>query len=271
MRLLNLFWNKKNPLYIISLLLIMGAVLFSCTAPIKQKINIAAASNLNYLFPVLKEEFEKQYPGVILDITFGSSGKLTSQIMQGAPFHVFLSANISYPDILCKEGFTVDTPKVYACGELILFKMEGGLYGHNILQELSDPEYIVAIPNPELSPYGVAAFQFLDSYNITISGERLLLSDNISIAAHYSLTGADLGFIPISVLYAEEFKEYSNTTSFIALPANSYGPIKQAMVIIEYGNLQKEINYFVDFIFSDSGQSIFLIYGYEKGDFDAEY
>lgn len=261
MLLQDILLNKRNLIFIFSLLLISGAALYSCAAPDKYVIHVAAASNLNYLFPELKAEYEKICSGVVLDVTFGSSGKLTSQITEGAPYNIFFAANKSYPEKLYEKGFAEEIPLVYAIGKLVLFKAEGNIKKENIFIELNNPENIIALPNPELAPYGKAAIEFLETFNIQLPPERVLSADNAGIALHYSLTGANLGFIPGSALYSEELKKF-DTASFFLLPADSYKPVEQALIVISYKDLKNEITVLKEFVFSDAGQNIFLKYGY---------
>ena len=259
---------KKYYLGITTFLFIHMLVLFSCTGPDKRVINIACASNLQFVLPVLIEEYLKisLNPDIKIEISFGSSGKLASQIKEGAPFNLFLAANIDYPDKLYKDGHAINPPKVYAIGKLILFKPKGALDDNNFIDELSFEKNLVAIPNPALAPYGKAVFQFLDKINLKISDKRILLADNIGTAIHYCLSGSNLGFISYSALHSEELIKYKNTTSFIILPESSYDPIRQGLVIVNYGNLQTEIDSLVLFLFSEFGQNIFKSYGYSRGE-----
>ena len=258
---------KKIYLEVLSFFLLVHVlVLFACAAPDKRVINIACASNLQFVMPVLTKEYLKLHPNIKIEVSFGSSGKLASQIKEGASYNIFLAANTEYPDKLFKDGLTINAPKVYTCGKLILFKLKGGLHDSNFIEELSYEKNIVAIPNPDLAPYGKAAFQFLDKYDLQISDKRILRANNISTSVHYSLSGADLGFISCSALYSEDLKKYKNTTFYIILPESSYDPIRQGLVIVDYGNLRSEIDSFIKFLFSEFGQNIFMSYGYYRGE-----
>ena len=255
---------KKLDFFLFSFLLIYGLVHVSCTSPDKRVITVACASNLQFVMPVLINEYLKLNPNVTIEVSFGSSGKLTSQIREGAPFNIFLAANTEYPEKLFRDGFARSSPNVYACGKLILFKQKGRLDINNFKEELSSPKNLVAMPNPDLAPYGKAAVQFLDNFDIKISDKRIVSADNISSSVHYSLTCADLGFISCSAMYSEELKKYKNSTSYIILPEHSYDPIRQGLVILDYGIFQEEIDSFITFLFSEFGQNIFISYGYAR-------
>ncbi|MCC7036791.1 MAG: molybdate ABC transporter substrate-binding protein, partial [Alphaproteobacteria bacterium] len=85
-------------------------------------LTVAVAANAQYVFEELKQTFEKK-TGVTVDGSIGSSGKFTAQIENGAPFDVFLSADMSYPQTLQKEGLTYNAPKVYGYGSLVIWTM----------------------------------------------------------------------------------------------------------------------------------------------------
>jgi len=90
------------------------------------QITVAAAANLQFVLEELKTEFEQE-SGITMETVIGSSGKLTTQIENGAPFDVFMSADTQYPDRLSEEGMTYQNTKVYAYGTLVLWTMRKGV------------------------------------------------------------------------------------------------------------------------------------------------
>ncbi|QKM63664.1 molybdate ABC transporter substrate-binding protein [Polynucleobacter antarcticus] len=200
-----------------------------------QTITVAVASNLKPAFEEIHQQF-KQLPGShqAMRIVYGSSGNLASQMKQGAPYDLFISADESYPLRLADEGVTRDRGVIYAYGHLAL--MTNTAAG---LSLSSDPEQIkrllknakkIAIANPELAPYGKASVQYLKAIKVWNEvKDRLVLTDNISIAAVYVSTGAlKVGLTALSIAKAPEL---AATTQYIALPDDLYEPIRQRTVL----------------------------------------
>jgi len=88
------------------------------------EINIAVAANVSYAIEALKEAFEKEHPEIKVGVTLGSSGKLTAQIMHGAPYGLFMSANMDYPAALEQKKMTLTKPQVYAKGALAYLSLQ---------------------------------------------------------------------------------------------------------------------------------------------------
>ena len=95
---------------------------FLSSAAVFADLTVAVAANVQYTFEELKTAFEKK-TGISVKTVIGSSGKFTAQIENGAPFDVFLSADMDYPITLYKEGLTVNAPKIYAYGALVIWTM----------------------------------------------------------------------------------------------------------------------------------------------------
>lgn len=91
-----------------------------CSSLSAETIRIAVAANVSYAINDLKKEFNKLYPNTKVQIILGSTGKLTAQIKHGAPYQIFMGANMMYPEILYNEGFAVTRPLVYAQGSLAM-------------------------------------------------------------------------------------------------------------------------------------------------------
>ena len=123
-----------------------------------KKIAIAAAANLQFVIPELTEAFTNE-TGIGCTVSISSSGKLTAQITEGAPFDLFLSADMYYPNYLFQQGFGSKEPEVYAKGILVLWSMKEI---NLTLEGLTDPEIKhIAIANPELAPYGIPVKELL--------------------------------------------------------------------------------------------------------------
>ena len=103
--------------------IILITILFA-TISIAKTINIAVAANVSYAIDDLKKEFKKSHPDIKVRVTLGSSGKLTAQIKNGAPYQLFMSANMKYPEALYEDKIAITKPIVYAQGSLALLSIK---------------------------------------------------------------------------------------------------------------------------------------------------
>lgn len=237
--------------------------IFSCVSSNEQKVTIAVAANMQHAMQNLTTEFESLY-GIKVETSSSSSGILTSQIKQGAPFDVFLSADMNHPNMLHKEGFA-SIPEVYADGKLILwtFRKEVNLdSGIRILLDSNIKK--IAIANAETAPYGFAAVQVLKS-----SGQlgrlkpKLIIGESISQVNQYIQSeNVDIGITSQSVLYSPHLSHQGN---WQALPDTLYSPIHQGIVLLNHGKQENLSNSeeFYKFMFSTKAKEILSNYGYQ--------
>lgn len=218
-----------------TLALLILSLSFTASIATAQTVTVAVAINLKPAFEEIYKDFKQSNPqGQNMRIVYGSSGNLASQMKQGAPYDLFISADESYPLRLAEEGITRDQGVVYASGHLALItNAAAGLALH------SDPESIkailrgakkIAIANPDLAPYGKASVQYLKAMKLWGElQERLVFTENISIAAVYVSTGSvKVGFTALSLAKSSDL---SASIQYIALPDDLYAPIKQRMAL----------------------------------------
>jgi molybdate transport system substrate-binding protein len=219
------------------IILVIGflAWYFSASIAYAQTLTIAVASNLKPAFEEIFKGFKQtNAQGANFRIVYGSSGNLASQMKQGAPYDLFISADESYPLRLVDAGLTRDRGVVYATGHLALIVNSAAGLRVN-----SDPESIkallknskkISIANPDLAPYGRASVQYLQSMKGWDELQsRLIYAENISIATVYVSTGAVK--VGITALSLAQSSELSSKIQYIALPDDLYSPIKQRMVL----------------------------------------
>src|SRR6476660_7976296 len=133
-------------------ILVFYILLLTLSSFAKTKLTVAAAANVQYVMNELAKDFENS-TGIKTDIILNSSGKLTAQIKEGAPYDVFVSADMNYPQELYKSGYAVDSPKVYANGLLVLWTTQTGIKPETDLQLLTSGSVKkIAIANPETAP-----------------------------------------------------------------------------------------------------------------------
>ncbi len=237
-------------------LLILSLFVFSSAAIAQEKIRIAVAANAQYAMKAIEKQYEKE-TGKDVELIIGSSGKLTAQIREGAPFDVFLSADMEYPEQLQKEGLTLGEPKIYAYGTLVFWSTREfePLNSNTLL--LMDVKNI-AIANPKTAPYGAAAINALKYYKIYDKVEsKLVYGESISQVNQYITSkSADVGITAKSVVVSPEMQ---GKGKWVELNKKSYEPIAQGAVILKSAATrnQREAEQFYNYLYSKNGQSIF--------------
>lgn len=243
------------------ILILFLILLLPCRA-FAGEIIVAVAANLATVMDELKSSFEKESQDEIKIVT-GSSGKLTSQIENGAPFDVFLAADTKYPETLYKEKLTVDSPEVYAYGLLVLWttKSMDLSKGAAILKDAVIKK--VALPDPRVAPYGREAVNVLKYYNLYRDVQnKLVYGESIPQANDFVVSGsADIGFTSKSTVLSPNLKEKG---AWIELPGESYGRIAQAVVILRhaYSSDIEAAKRFYNFLFSSQAKEVFIKHGY---------
>lgn len=248
---------KKIILSVIAVLIITTCVLA------QTKITVAVAANLQYTIEALKEEFNKT-DNTKIEVVLGASGKLTQQIMQGAPFNIFISADTAYPEKLAAAGFATEPAKEYAQGLLVLWSAKENIYPAADLKILLDNNIRhIAIANPRTAPYGTAAEAILKKYNLYDKvSAKLVTGESITQTSQFIATqAADIGFTAKSIVISDEMK---NKGRWIELQRNDYPPIQQAAVLLKYSqtNHLAQAKKFYDFLFSTEAKRIYKRFGY---------
>jgi molybdate transport system substrate-binding protein len=227
----------------------------------QEPITVAAASDLSFALPDLARRFEQQ-TGHPVRTVFGSSGNLFAQIQNGAPYDVFLSANVSYPKKLLETGQAVaGSYRTYAVGRLALYTRADSpldLDKLGIDALLAPSVHRIAIANPEHAPYGVAAVAALHHFGMYDRLKpELALGENVSQAAQFVLSGnAQIALTALSVAQAQNGK-------FALVPADAHPPIEQAAVAIQSSAHLPVARSFVRFLASPEAQTILQRFGFQ--------
>ncbi len=226
------------------------------------KVVVATAANASYAVVALKQAFLHKHPKSHIEIITASSGKLTAQIAAGAPYDIFLSANMRYPNFLYKKGFALTHPKVYAKGALVLLsKSPRKSLSLELLQEPQIQK--IAIANPKTAPYGEAAFEALKNAKLLDSiKEKFIYGESISQTLLYTLKVADVGIVAKSLLYASRLKKFQNPSYFYEIDAKLYTPIKQGALLLVHAKANNTAKEFFEFLFSKEAKRILKSYGY---------
>ncbi|WP_374948390.1 molybdate ABC transporter substrate-binding protein [Mucilaginibacter sp.] len=230
------------------------------TAVSGQTLKVAIAANLQPVIKALQADF-KTKTRISTDAISGASGKLTAQIKNGAPFDVFLSADVAFPADLFKTGFATKAPVVYADGVLIMCSTRK-LGAQPWARLLTSPGVKrVAIANPSIAPYGKAAAEALTHEGILkkMNG-KLVTGESISQVNTYISTGVvDAGFTTLSFYKENSGKQQLNMWT---INPKTYSPIQQGMIILKHGAGKAAAQQFYKYILSPAAKKIFIKYGY---------
>lgn len=227
-------------------------------------INIAVAANVSYAIDALKKEFNILYPDTKVQVTLGSSGKLTAQIKNGAPYQLFMSANIKYPIALYEDKIAITKPHVYAQGALAFLSVKKQNYSAkmNILKK--NDIHKIAIANPKTAPYGIATVEAIKNYGIYESiKHKFIYGESISQTVSYAVTSADIGIIAKSALFSPNMLKFRETGHWSNVDNKLYTPISQGIVILKAGENNVQVKAFYDFILSQKSKKIFEDFGYQ--------
>lgn len=225
-------------------------------------LSVAVAANMQFVFDEIKTEFEKE-SGHHIETTVASSGKIVTQITHGAPFDVFLSADMEYPTHLYKRGFAATEPKVYALGSLVLWTTKAiDLTQWKKLIQGGQVDKI-AIANPATAPYGKEAIKVLRFEKLeTQAQSHLVFGESIAQTNQYIYSGAvDFGFTAKSVVLS---KAMEGKGKWIDLAPESYQTIAQGALILKRGQEQNNAlaQQFFNYLLGDKARSILKRNGY---------
>ncbi len=252
---MNLSKTIFSCLFLLSLLFLPN-----CHSDSSSNIRIATAANMQFAMEALTQTFMQQND-ILCEVILSSSGKLNAQIKNGAPFDVFVSADMKYPKDLYKDGFTLNKPKVYATGRLILWStLDESTPSINWLTQKVLKH--IALANPKTAPYGVAAIEVLEKLNIYEQvKDKLVFGENIAQVNQFVTTqAAQVGFTTKAIIYAPHLttKGYWQEVS-----SQYYSPIEQGVVLLKSPpTKQKQAQAFYDFLFSKEGKEILESFGY---------
>lgn len=232
-----------------SAVLVVCFSLFVAAAAVAQPLRVAAASDLQAALPGIAARFE-QATGKHVALTFGSSGNFFTQLQNGAPFDVFLSADIDYPRQLERDGQAEKgSLSRYATGRIVLWiRNESTIDLKRGLAALADPGVRrVAIANPDHAPYGRAAVAALQHARVYDRVQpKLVRGENMSQAAQFVQSGnADAGVVALSLALAPALK---TSGRYVEIPTAFYPPIEQAAAVVAASKQKAIARQFVAFL-----------------------
>lgn len=232
----------------------------------QNKILVAAAADLKFALDSVVQLFQKANPNATVNVTYGSSGKLSEQILNDAPFDLFFSADIAYPKKLSEKGFTISPIVSYGIGRIVIWskKIDPTTSGINALSNAAITK--IAIANPVHAPYGRRAEEALKHYKIYEAvKDKLVFGENISQTAQFVTSGAaDIGIVALSLarspgMIREQGKYY-------LIPEASHQPLQQGFVILKHAQGNMTATAFRDFINTKQVQNIFSYFGFRHNE-----
>lgn len=256
-------YRKRIVHFVVITLFIAAFFALGNSAPAQQTttatIRVAAAADLQPVLPYLLKDFEKQ-SGMHVDVSYGPSGTLTTQILNGAPFDLFLSADMSYPARVAAAGLSA-VPTPYAKGTLVLWARKDSAVQPVSLDTLRNPALRrLAVANPDHAPYGRAAYAALEQMKLLDTLKpKFVIAENVAQAAQFAESGnADAGLISLTAALTPRFSAEGN---YIDVPADSYSPIVQGGVVLTKSTGAAGAQRLLQFLLSKPEQDALVIRG----------
>lgn len=240
----------------------MTIVLLGISSPLRaDTLMVAVASNFSMPMKEIATAFEQE-SGHRLNVAFAASGKLYAQIVNGAPFQVFLSADRDKPARLEQEGLAKPGSRfTYATGALILWSATPGFVDPEGLVLQSNTFDHLALPSPKLAPYGAAAKEVLENLGLFAGlSNKLVAGENIAQTYQFVASGnAELGFVARSQVMKSD--QLINGSAWL-VPVELHGPIRQDAILLARGEGNAGAEALMSYLRSDKAKAIITSYGY---------
>ncbi|MBK8806750.1 MAG: molybdate ABC transporter substrate-binding protein [Bacteroidales bacterium] len=225
-----------------------------------QKVKIAAAADLRFAMDEVVKLYKSSNPQADIEVIYGSSGNAFTQISNGAPYDMYFSADILYPQKLKEAGLTATEPKLYAIGRIVLWSSTMDV-SKGIAGLAATPKSKIAIANPDHAPYGKRAEESMKFYKIYDKVKpQLIYGENISQAAQFCLTGnADIGILALSIVLAPSMADKGK---YVLIDEKSHQPLKQGFVVLKQAKDNKVAKAFAEYVSSKPARDILEKYGF---------
>ena len=244
-------------------LLAFFLVVLAGTLQARQSVSVAAAADLVYCLEELNATFQKAHPEIELKSSTGASGNFFAQIKNGAPFDVFLSADVNYPKELIKAGLADEKSlQLYAIGHLVVWTTLDIVDVSKGVASLSAPTLgKVAIANPEHAPYGRAAKAAIEHAKLWDAiKDKVVYGENIAQTAQFVETGnADAGIVALSLVLSPKLTKKGKWTE---VPESDYPTLEQAAVLTKKGANNPAAGQYLEFLRTPEARAVFDRYGF---------
>lgn len=226
-----------------------------------EKLTIAAAADLKFALDEISMPFKQAHPGDTLDIVYGSSGKFSAQIQQGAPFDLFFSADIAFARELVDKGFAASAVQPYALGRIVLWS--ASLDARKLtLQSLVDAKISrIAIANPQHAPYGKRAEEALRASGLWEKvSAKLVYGENIANTAQFVQSGsAQVGIIALSLALSPAL---SAQGGYYLIPDTLHAPLEQGFILTKRAASNRLAQQFAAHLRSPAARAVLRKYGF---------
>lgn len=246
--------------WVLTLVLALAPIPAAATAD----ITIAAASDLRYALDEVLAAYGEDHPASDIEVVYGSSGKLTTQILNGAPYDLFFSADIGYPERLQAAGVTATEPAPYATGRIVIWSNSLDAAELTLADLAADSIRRVAIAQPAHAPYGQRAKEALQSAGVwqAVQG-KLVFGENIAHTAQMTRSGAaQVGIIALSLAKFPELARHGHHL----IDDDRHQPLTQAYVVTRRGGDKSAVRDFAAFLDSQRVRVILRRYGFVRPD-----
>lgn len=226
-----------------------------------ERLLIAAASDLKFAMDEILGQFQERHPDETINVVYGSSGKFSTQIAQGAPYDLYFSADIAYPRALAEQGLAASDVISYATGRIVLWSATLDARALRLEDLTRDDIRRIAIANPQHAPYGVRAQEALENAGVWAQVEgKLVLGSNISQAAQFVETGnAEAGILALSLALSPRLSAAGNHW---LIPEAMHTPLTQGYIITRRGADKQLAWQFADFMGTEEVEAIMARYGF---------
>ncbi len=226
-----------------------------------ESFTIAAAADLRFALDEIVERYREKHPEQQVRVIYGSSGKMTTQIINGAPYDLFFSADIAFPERLQAAGMTTTDPAVYAIGRIVLWSNTLDASKLDLEDLARDPRIRrIAIAQPAHAPYGLRAQEALQSVGAWEAVQpRLVFGENIAHAAQMVESGAaDVGIIALSLARFPELARHP----YHLVDESLHNPLTQGFVVTRRAADHPGVLAFADFMASATAHAIMQRFGF---------
>jgi molybdate transport system substrate-binding protein len=228
-----------------------------------ETLSVAGAANLSFALDALDAAFRRAAPEVALTSMTAASGDLVAQIEQGAPYDIFLSADLHFPQALADAGQAdARTLATFAVGRLVLWTTRPDVALTDVAATVRDPQVRkLAIANQRTAPFGRAAEQALRRLGVwAVAEPKLVVGESVAQTAQFVATGnADAGFVALSVVLAPKLKGKGR---YLEVSPDLYDPLDQGAIITRHGAQNPAARRYLAFLQGPAARLILTKFGY---------
>lgn len=229
-----------------------------------KEVLVAAAADLKFAMDSLIAAFSRTNPNINIKVVYGSSGNFYQQISNDAPFDIFFSADIDYPQRLKAANKTLGPVKLYGIGQLVLWSKALDPAKEKMHTLLNTTIKKIAIANPEHAPYGKRAEESLKHYQLYDRiKDKLVFGENIAQTAQYAQSGAaDIGIIALSLALSPAMQQSGG--KYWLIPADAHQSLQQGYALLDHAKNNESAEKFTTFFSSKTAATILKNFGFEN-------